>query len=259
MTNRPELKQIPLIEAIFEVRWALAQLAPEMRVDPHYRLLLGRFYDRVQKEYPAHEALPSAILPDDMVPQSPQHRFRRTPEGWPLIQMGPGLLTVNETAAYRWEDFRARCLTALATLWEAHPKPDDLHLEALTLRYINAVDFDHTTKPVFGFLRDRMGVGAGLPDSFFASGSVSSRAEAYSSRSTFRCTKPPGVVAIQFDTGVRNTQPILRWETMVVSPCEDRLKSPPDAPQTWIDQAHQVIDDCFFALVPQHLRLPTPT
>ena len=77
-------------------------------LDPHYRLLLGRLFDRFQKDYPVHEQLPTASLPDDMVGQVVQHRFRVAKDDWPLVQVGPGVFTVNDTQHYTWTDFEQR-------------------------------------------------------------------------------------------------------------------------------------------------------
>jgi hypothetical protein len=50
---RQDLKNKPLVEAILELRWALSTTEiPGAAEDPNYRLLLGRFSERVQKEYP---------------------------------------------------------------------------------------------------------------------------------------------------------------------------------------------------------------
>jgi uncharacterized protein (TIGR04255 family) len=56
---RKELKNKPLVEAILELKWTLpAQATPGMEGDPHYRLLLGRFSERVESSYPFHGPLP---------------------------------------------------------------------------------------------------------------------------------------------------------------------------------------------------------
>ena len=39
---RNPLKNKPLIEAIFESRWELVEPSPEMKVDPHYKIMIGR-------------------------------------------------------------------------------------------------------------------------------------------------------------------------------------------------------------------------
>lgn len=125
-----ELRKKPLVEVILEVRWGptLAVDAPPPDPDPNYSLLVGRLFDRVRQAYPFHEQLPTAQLPDQMVPGVPQHRFRPAPNDWPLVQLGPGLLTVNETAKYTWSDFRSRAMVAVEHLYTAHPVPQTLRM-----------------------------------------------------------------------------------------------------------------------------------
>ena len=53
-----DLKNKPLIEAILEVKWALTSSGPGVQIDPHYKILLGRLYYKVQEDYPEHEQLP---------------------------------------------------------------------------------------------------------------------------------------------------------------------------------------------------------
>ncbi|MCP5524362.1 MAG: TIGR04255 family protein [Verrucomicrobiales bacterium] len=254
MTIRPELTHKPLVESIFEIRWELTQPAPGVRIDPFYRLLPGRLHDRIQSEYQAYEQLPTAMLSDDMVPQMVQHRFRKTAGGWPLIQIGPGLMTVNETQNYVWDDFRQRCEYAVATLWEAYPKSEELRVEAICLRYLNAVDMDPSKTSAFDFLRENMGVGAGLPESLFESGSISPLPIGFSSRSRLQCSRPKGNASVQFDTGLRENRPVLRWETTVISSKEDVPSPLPDSIGKWLHEAHEVIDDCFYALVPKQFK-----
>jgi hypothetical protein len=40
--KRRILKNKPLVEAIFEIRWELQELAPGVKRDPHYKVLIGR-------------------------------------------------------------------------------------------------------------------------------------------------------------------------------------------------------------------------
>ena len=92
------LKNKPLIEAIFEIRWKL-QEGPEkgMRIDPHYKLLIGRIYEKIKDKYTFHEQLPTASMPDEIAGYIIQHRFRKKENEWPLIQLGPGIITLNDT------------------------------------------------------------------------------------------------------------------------------------------------------------------
>jgi len=71
-----DLKNKPLVEAILEVKWELQRLAPGVEIDAHYKIFLGRLFDRVSSVYPEHEQLPTATIPDEIVGQVVQHRFR---------------------------------------------------------------------------------------------------------------------------------------------------------------------------------------
>ena len=107
-------------------------------IDPYYRLLLGRFFDRVKDQYPVPEQLPTATIPEMLVPQVVQQRFRIQKDGWPLLQIGPGILTVNDTAHYTWTDFRQRGIDAMANLHDnSYPNIKDLQIESLVLQLIS--------------------------------------------------------------------------------------------------------------------------
>lgn len=55
------LTNAPLVEAIFEIHWKLSTSPnlPNLSIDPNYKILVGRFFERVQKEYKFMEPLPS--------------------------------------------------------------------------------------------------------------------------------------------------------------------------------------------------------
>lgn len=148
MSSR-ELTNKPLVEAILEIRWALNPQENGGDVDPHYRLLLGRLFDRLQSDYPEHEQLDAARLPDDLAGHVVQHRFRAAKDDWPLVQLGPGVFTVNDTSRYKWEDFEKRVVEAKNKLFESYPNPEKLKIESISLRYIDAVELDFQSNSVF--------------------------------------------------------------------------------------------------------------
>ena len=99
MAHSRELKHKPLVEAILELKWREAPEAEMIRY-PYYGVLVGRLSDRVEEEYPFQERLPTADLPELIAGQMQvaTHRFRSAANEWPLIQIGPGVMTFNETA-----------------------------------------------------------------------------------------------------------------------------------------------------------------
>ena len=224
-----------------------------MEADPHYKLLPGRVFDRLQQEYPEHEQLPTASFPDEMLGHVVQHRFRVAANDWPLIQLGPGILTVNDTAKYIWPDFRARALAACRTLFEAYPKSSELRIESLVLRYIDAVDFDYSTEDAFAFLRDKMKVSIALPPDLFGQPDVARTPKHLMWQTMFECRQPSGVVQLRFATGQRHDKPAIIWETTVQS-AKNAMPPMPDGFEPWLDAAHKITGDWFFKLIDGELK-----
>lgn len=247
MPQKP-LKNKPLVEAILELRWALKGHAPGLESDPHYKLLLGRLYDRLMADYPEHEQLATAGIPDELVGHVVQHRFRASANGWPLVQLGPGILTVNSTADYVWGDFRSRVVSAVARFNDAHPKVADLKVSSITLRYIDAVEFDHSNKSVYDFLKEKLKVSLALPANLFEETGIEKRPSTFTWHSTFACANPRGQVTIRFAAGQKEGKPAIIWETTVQSSDKD-VPEMPTGFETWIDAAHTITDDWFFKLI----------
>lgn len=251
MPNK-QLKNKPLVEAIFELRWALVPRFEGKegipQADPHYKFLLGRLFDRIKLEYPEYEQLPTANVPDELVGHMVQHRFRLGPEQWPLIQVGPGIITVNSTADYAWEDFRPRVARAVTSLYEAYPKVEDLRVSSLMLRYIDAVEVELSHESAYKYLQNNLKVSASLPSNLFEGTGVEGRPEMFVWQSGFKCTDPKGRVSLKFATGKKSERPAIVWETTVQTAGDD-TPIMPDGFQSWFDAAHRITGDWFFKLI----------
>jgi len=244
-----ELKNKPLVEAIFEARWQLQAQAALVNVDPHYKLLLGRFFDQIRTKYPHHEQLQSASIPDEFVGYTVQHRFRQEKDGWPLVQIGPGIVTCNETSKYTWTDFHARANETARVLFNAYPEPTALKVQSLVLRFINAVEFDHSKNDVLQFLREKMKVNVALPNDLFSSSNVGCQPTMFQWQATFPCTSPKSAITLRFATGTRENSPALVWETMLQSNADDADITSPCKIGDWLGGAHHIADDWFFKLI----------
>jgi len=244
-----KLRNKPLVEALLELRWDLpTQVGSELPSDPHYRLLLGRFSERIESAYPFHEALPTAEIPDAMAANVPQHRFRVSRGAWPLIQMGPGIMTVNETNGYEWATFRSRCESAVEMLFDAHPSKGDLHIHGLTLRYIDAVDVDFSAESVFDFLRGKMKLDISLPPSLFEDDRVKSNPSAFNWQVSFPHQIPGGLLTLRFAMGTRSGKPGILWETLVQTE-RDSIPQMPPGFHIWLENAHSLTHDWFFKMI----------
>lgn len=247
--KRKILKNKPLVEAIFEVRWKLQEPAPGMKLDPHYKILIGRIYDRVKEEYPFHEQLATATIPDEIAGYVVQHRFRKDRDKWPLIQIGPGIITLNDTEGYVWEDFKRRIHRLLDVLFEAYPDAEkNLKINWLLLRYIDAVDFDYQENNIFEFLKKNLKVNIEIYEKLFEETGVGNLPLDFDLRFSFPTTKPKGAVHLRFVRGKRKKLDALIWETHVQSIGEDAPKNK-DEITAWVNAAHTLTDDWFFKMI----------
>jgi uncharacterized protein (TIGR04255 family) len=244
-----DLKNKPLVEAALEIQWRLREEpAAGIKTDPHYKMLLGRFYERVMDAYPIHETLPAARLPESMASYSPQHVFRVASDQWPAVQIGPGILSVHEREDYSWKDFVWRCVETASKLVDAYPRPAEFKVEALRLRYLDAVAFDFTKDNLLDFLRDKFKSTVQLPSVLFQDRHVQPQPIGFSWQASFREDTPPGTISVRFSTGERKSKPTLLWETVVESAGNEIPQIPRDF-QTWLQEAHELSSDWFFKLI----------
>jgi uncharacterized protein (TIGR04255 family) len=101
--------------------------------------MLGEFFAAVKDQYPHWEALVPPGMPPDLAPHVVHHRFRTAEDHWPLAQLGPGIMTVNDTEGYRWEDFNRGCVALLEVLIGLHAAAGQTFQPVhVSLRYIDA-------------------------------------------------------------------------------------------------------------------------
>ena len=246
--ERKILKNKPLVEAIFELRWELQEPASGMKIDPHYKILIGRIYDRVKDEYPFHEQLPTAAIPDEIAGYIVQHRFRKDKDKWPLIQIGPGIITLNDTEGYVWEDFEKRLYHMLNVLFDAYPDAEDnLKINWSLLRYIDAVDFNYEENNIFSFLSN-LKIHIDIYEKLFKETGVKSLPLGFDLRFSFPATKPKGAIHLRFVRGKRKNVDALIWETQVQSVGDNTPKTKEQI-RAWVIDAHTLTDDWFFKMI----------
>jgi len=252
---RPEkLTHPPLVEAILEVRWRLQEQAPGVAIDPKYKLLVGRLYDRLSRDYPFHEPLPTASMPDEMLGYVVQHRFRAAEGVWPLVQVGPGLVTLNDTRDYTWKTFEARGRQLMAALYSAYPGADaSLHINSLQLRYIDAIPLDFERTDVRRFVADNLKTTLAFSPTLFAGVPVKAAPQGLNAVFEFATDNPTGVLRIRLARGKRQDGDALILEMVMISEDADVGEMPAGfAP--WLDAAHNVIHDTFFNMIRGHLE-----
>jgi uncharacterized protein (TIGR04255 family) len=272
MTNNPnfhfpkEIKLIshPLVEAWLEIRWQLENLVDtDLMTDPGFPFALGQFRAATRDDFPTREDLPASRAPLDMLPYHPRHRFRKSSNEWPVLQLGPGVATVNFVDPYNWAMFKDMALYLRSKLLEAYETPPKSEL--ITLRYRNAFPYEYSKNDLLEYLADSLNTHIKLPQYIpggAAKANIPSTANIFIS---FNLTDPKGKGSIILATGQKHEETngdqevgtehvILQLE--VASKDEKLLdQHSEDYYKDWLSSAHAIIHEWFFAFIDGALSL----
>jgi uncharacterized protein (TIGR04255 family) len=138
---RHKLKNAPLQEVIFELFWKLPLDESGFPYDPGIDRALGKFETAIVEHFPVYKRTMPEGLNLRVYPK-PIHQFWKGELTWPVIQIGPGILAVNDTDLnYSWKDnFQANIQRAVDALKRSYAS--GLQLERAKLQYIDAVEYD---------------------------------------------------------------------------------------------------------------------
>lgn len=255
-----DMKNKPLIEVTMELRWKLREVGDEEQVnDPHYKLLLSRFFDRISGEngpYPHYVELPSAKLPEEYATYVVQHRFFSGENQPPLVQLGPGVLTLHSTMKdYNWNDFKKRIIFVIKKFHESHPNHNELELESLSIRYVNALDFDYLKDDITNFIQENLKINVKYPDILFESNNIRKIPTDLNLVSSFESTNPRGVIQFRIGSGTavkKDQGRVLMWDVDFESKEHEVIFS--DQFDFWLESVHTIIEDWFFKLIEGNLE-----
>src|SRR5690348_12284707 len=218
--------------------------------DPGFRIFMGRYYDRVKNRYPHVVDLPASQIPEDMMAYTVRHQFWRGKQQWPVTQIGPGILTVNETEGYLWNSFRPHLTDAIRALFDLYPSEiRRLVPSQVTLKYIDAVAFDPAQSkiPMLRFLRESLHTSVGVEPLLFENPKDADAPLGLNLSLTFNSNKPKGAVILTIANGTREDTPSIIWETNVIARGEG-VPTSLDEFETWLEHAHATTDRWFFTL-----------
>jgi len=147
-----KLKNAPLIEVIFELRWGISNSDDLAKAQYIY----GDLYNELKEFYPYREAIVPAEVPIEMLINKPIHRFRKAKNDYPLCQVGPGIITHNTIDKhYFWNKFyenTTKLIEAFSNVFHLNEKI------TTSLLYIDLIPFDFTSKDVYKFINDHFNI-----------------------------------------------------------------------------------------------------
>jgi uncharacterized protein (TIGR04255 family) len=134
-----KLPNAPLKEVIFEIFWDDSMENGNTPVDQGFELALGVFANKIQTTHPRIKKIFPDNFPLSLMGKT-THQFWQDEMTWPVVQLGPGVMAINDTdKSYDWEngyfDLIKNCLKYLYESYNSK-----INIKQLQLKYIDAVD-----------------------------------------------------------------------------------------------------------------------
>ena len=250
-----QLQNPPLIEALLEIKWDLEKKRPDTFEDPGYKLASGRLFDKVKKKFGYIQNLPITIIPEELTPYAVRTQFRAEENGWPLVQLGPGVATVNVTPPYTWRKFKDSIRFFIPHLFGSYSgivpgQPDyQLVLNSTMLRYINGIEWDWAQGNTLDFLRDNLHTNFQLPEQIIAR-NPGAIPENINLQIGYPVNLPRGQVILRFATGTVGQARGLVLELIFHSVGANSPQlNDVEIFSKWLTDAHTELEACFFSLI----------
>lgn len=253
MTRDILFRNAPLIEVIVEVHWKLQRISiPGGGIDPHFEVFTEDSRQRLKAGgFLVEERLPPPDFPLEMLAHQPVFRYRQQAGRWPLVQTGPGILTVNIVPPYGgWDNFRPIIENALEVLYGAYPLPERyLKIERLDLRYINGFSARHGFDNFSSFTAKNTTLSMPLPDALKETcEDTSGVSYSFEIRTPLR-TPPSSHGLLKYAPGTAKGEPASILELHVRAGEDGATPQTASGIAAWMDEAHLVTRSWFQGLL----------
>ncbi len=236
--RHPTLKHAPLKEVMIELRW---KLDPALLGDPGFEMGSGLFWGAIKEEFPVHQRLnvPSAPRPYRVC-----HQWKKDEDDSPVIQLGPGVITLSHSnKGYSWDDaFMPLFGQVIQTFLQTYPYEGEMKFFLTLLRYMDAVkigDYGHASPTAF--LKEWMNVSVQSEMEGFAAENLQIQQE-YAIDSQR--------VQLSISSGSVEDKTAIIWNTT----CGSRGEKTIEEVKAWLPTAHNILWNLFEKLCKQPLR-----
>ena len=248
-----------LAEAWLELQWELEQTPiPNLKRDPNFDIALGAFYRNIKERYVRRKNLDAAQVPQDMTPHIVRYQFQQGDEELPVLQLGPGIASVNFTKGYTWDAFKAEALFLREQLMQAYDQ--ELTPKVFILRYRNLLPFLYTSNNLVDYLRDNLNITMKWPEYIPGDAGKSTAPATFNFSTSFILKNNLGVGKVTIGTGIHSTpnrnKPDAGATEILIVDLEvgSKENNPPSLVnavefEAWLINVHRVIHDWYLALI----------
>lgn len=149
-----KLPHAPLVEIVIELRWRITNKQDLSKV----QYLYGDLYSELKDKYPYRESLVPTEIPLDILINQPVHRFRTAPNDYPLVQVGPGIITLNTVdKKYFWDDFSNSLSDLVNSFLKVYPLEGSEKITPAIL-FVDFFDFDFKKDDITKFLNEKFNI-----------------------------------------------------------------------------------------------------
>ena len=227
-----KLPNAPLIEIILELRWKIINKADLSKV----QYLYGDLYSELKQKYPFRESIVPTEIPIDILINQPVHRYRTAPNDYPLVQVGPGIITLNTIdSKYFWDEFSNLAENLLDAFLKVYPVETDDKFTPSVL-FLDFFPFDFENNDIHKYINENFNITFG--QSFF-------KTESYPKNLNlgFYYRLEIGDLSIAFQHGKNSNQ----QEGILLQTRINGTPLPADKEEisNWINKSHEICSDLF--------------
>lgn len=225
-----KLPNAPLIEVIFELRWKVSTQEDFAK----FQYLHGDIFSALKELYPYRESISNPTIPIELLTNKPIYRFRSEIDGYPLIQIGPGIICLNSIdEKYDWQEYFMWASQLINTYFNVNSLTGDEFFTS-SLIYI---DFFGIYKPnnLLDFINENL-------NTTFKQRFISGDEKLQSFNLSYSYEKDIGYVVLAINSGTNNGKEGIVTETRINS---HPLKADPNMILEWLDSSHSFCSNIF--------------
>ncbi len=237
MTTKKHISKLPnspLQEVIFELILNQSVDSNGNPTEEDFDLAQGVFNKSISEEF--KHRVTKALPPNIKIYPRIKHQYWIDQNEWPVVQIGPGTLTVNDTDKnYEWDRFYPLIIKNITRLIDSYPT--DLDINKLVLRYIDAVELgDANPKEKLNFINNNFKLNV-VNDFSIKNANL----EWININQTYRLADDSIVHFSITDGKSKRNNPAVVWQIQISN---SKIKSLEEI-ANWLESAHSVTSDLF--------------